>query len=188
MTRLILTFIVVLLTKPAFSQKKKDNNKQEIQKVLNAFMECLVQKDSTKFYSLFHSEPDVWVGITHQKLYADKLNKDSTAKDNFKRNYKSFYRHFYTKKVQENFYNVQIPENGYIATVMFDYSFWEKEKKTNWRKESWAMIKTNGQWKITSVIFSSEDEAINSEPKIKKRNDQITIKQNAYRNIYIKMG
>ena len=165
MTRHIVVLIVILLTQPSFGQIKKENNKQEIQKVLNTFMECFVKKDSTKFYSLFHTDPVVWVGITQQKTYTDELKKDSTAKDNFKANYKAFYRHFYTKEIEEKFYNIQILEDGYIATVIFNYSFWEKGKKTNWGKESWAMIKTNGQWKITSVIFSTEDEAINPEPK-----------------------
>lgn len=173
MTRLISTIFILLFFQSAYCQQKKTDDKREIQKVLNSFMECLVQKDSTKFYSLFHKDPIVWVGVTHQKTYAEELKKDSTAKDNFRANYKAFYRHFYDKSIEEKFYNIQILENGYIATVMFDYSFWEKEKKSNWGKESWSMIKTNGKWKITSVIFSTEDETINAEPKNKKHKKQI---------------
>ncbi|NOU38172.1 MAG: nuclear transport factor 2 family protein [Ferruginibacter sp.] len=167
MIKNIITFLIVLQTQSAFSQTKKDNNKQEIEKVLYTFMDCLVHKDSTKFYSLFYTDPVVWVGITHKKSYANELKTDNTAKDNFRPNYKSFYKYFYTKEVEEKFYNIKIFENGYIATVIFDYSFWEKAKKLNWGKESWALIKTNEKWKITSVIFSSEDETINPEPKIK---------------------
>ena len=168
MKRQILTVIILLLTQLAFSQTKNKNDKNEIHKVLTTFMECLVKKDSIKFYNLFHTDPVVWVGVTQQKTYADELKKDSTAKDNFRANYKSFYRHFYTKEVEEKFYNIQILEDGYIASVIFNYSFLENGKKTNWGKESWAMIKTSGQWKITSVIFSSEDETINPEPRTKK--------------------
>lgn len=166
MTRQIITFLVILLTQSTFSQTRTD--KQQIQKVLNTFMDCLVMKDSAKFYSLFHTDPVVWVGVTHQKTHAAELKKDSTVQDNFRANYKSFYRYFYDKSVEEKFYNIQILENGYIASVMFDYSFWGNGKKENWGKESWGLIKTNGQWKITSVIFSSEDEAINPEPQTKK--------------------
>ena len=167
MIRRILPLLVVLLALSAFSQTRKTTNKEEIKKVLNTFMECLVQKDSTKFYSLFHNDPIVWVGVMQQKTYENELKKNSNAKDNFKANYKSFYRHFYSKEIEEKFYNIQILEDGYIASVAFDYSFLENKKKSNWGKESWAMIKTNGQWKITSVIFSSEDETINPEPKKK---------------------
>jgi hypothetical protein len=168
MRRQIITLIILLLTQSAFSQTKNKNDKKEIHKVLNTFMECLVKKDSIKFYNLFHTDPVVWVGVTQQKTYADELKKESTAKDNFKANYKSFYRHFYSKEIEEKFYNIQIHEDGYIASIIFDYSFWEKGKKSNWGKESWAMIKTNGQWKITSVLFSTEDETINPEPKLKR--------------------
>ncbi len=169
MTKYFITFLVILLTHTAFSQTQEIDNKKKIHKVLNTFMECLVKKDSIKFYSLFHTDPVVWVGVTQQKSFTDELKKDKTAIDNFIANYKSFYRHFYTKEVEEKFYNIQILENGYIASVMFDYSFWEKGKKINWGKENWGMIKTNGQWKITSVIFSTEDETINPEPKIIKQ-------------------
>lgn len=168
MKRHIITLIILLFTQSAFSQTKNKNNKKEIQKVLNTFMECLVKKDSIKFYNLFHTDPTIWVGVTQQKTYANELKKDSTAKDNFRASYKSFYRHFYDKEIEEKFYNIQIHEDGYIASIIFDYSFWEKGKKLNWGKESWAMIKTNGQWKITSVIFSTEDETISPEPKSKK--------------------
>jgi hypothetical protein len=168
MKRLIITLIIILLTQSAFSQTKRKSDKEEIHKVLNTFMCCLVKKDSTMFYNLFHLEPVVWVGVTHQRTFSSELKNDSTAKDNFRANYKSFYRHFYNKEIEEKFYNIQILDNGYIASVIFDYSFWEKGNKTNWGKESWAMIKTNGQWKIASVIFSIEDEIINPEPKFKK--------------------
>lgn len=167
--KIILSFAsIILLSLSAYCQTEKSSNKQEIKQVLQTFMECLVKKDSIKFYSLFHTDPVVWVGVSHHKSYADELKKDATAKNYFSSNYKSFYKHFYTKDIEEKFSNIQILENGYIATVLFDYSFWEKGKKTNWGKENWAMIRTNGQWKITSVLFSSEDEAINPEPKRKK--------------------
>lgn len=158
-----------LITQVAFGQKSKTNNQKEIHTVLQTFMDCLVQKDSTKFYALFHNDPVVWVGVTHQKSYAAELKKDSTSKDNFRATYKSFYRHYYTKAIEEKFSNIKVLENGYIATVMFDYSFWENGKKTNWGKENWAMIKTNGQWKITAVNFSIEEESINPEPKQKSK-------------------
>lgn len=168
MLKIFITLFILLFTQITFCQIKKTSDKQEIQKVLNSFMQCFAQKDSTKFYSLFYKDPVVWVGITQQKTFANELKKDSTAKDNFTANYKAFYRHFYTKNIEEKFSNISITEDGYIASVIFDYSFWESKKKTNWGKESWAMVKANGQWKITAVIFSLEEEALNPEPKTKK--------------------
>lgn len=165
MRRIFITFIVILLSQSIYGQVKATNNKQEIQMLLKTFMECFVKKDSTLFYSLFLTDPVVWIGVTQEKSYADELKKNSSADDFFSANYKSFYRHFYPKNVEEKFYNIQIDEDGYIASVTFDYSFWESGKKINWGKESWAVIKTKGKWKISSVIFSLEDETINPEPK-----------------------
>lgn len=130
-------------------------------------MECLLKKDSVKFYTLFHKDPVVWVGVTQEKSLLEELKKDSTTKDIFSDSYKQFYISFFKNEIEEKFYNVQIVEDGYIASVIFDYSFWYKKKKLNWGKESWGLIKTNGEWKITSVIFSIEYEAINPEPKNK---------------------
>lgn len=169
MTRHIITFLVILLTQSVFSQTKTD--KQEIQKVLNTFMECLVKKDSIKFYNLFHEDPIVWVGVTQQKSYMSELEKNTSEKDYFSATYKEFYRAFFNKEIEEKFYNIQILEDGYIATVIFDYSFWNKREKTNWGKESWGLIRTNGEWKITSVIFSTEYESINPEPKRQMLNE-----------------
>ena len=168
MKRQTLTFLLFIVTQFVFGQTIKTDNKKEIYKVLNTFMECLVEKDSVKFYDLFHSEPVVWVGVTQKKTYAEELKQNNNAKDNFSANYKSFYRYFYDKAVEEKFSNIKIVEDGYIASVTFDYSFWQNGTKTNWGKESWGMIKTNGKWKITSVIFSLEEETINSEIKVKK--------------------
>ncbi len=165
MKKVIILLFLVHISNLVFSQNNE--NKREIKLVLSTFMKCLVTKDSVKFYNLFYNEPVTWVGVTQQKSYANELKKDNKSTDHFSDTYKEFYRNFYKSEIEEKFYNVQISEDGYIASVIFDYSFWFKNKKLNWGKESWGLIKTNGQWKITSVIFSIEYEAIRAEPKTK---------------------
>lgn len=168
MKQFIVTIIFISLSYSVFAQQKETKDKQEIKMILNTFMDCLVKKDSLKFYNLFHKDPIVWVGVTKEKSYKLDLKKDSTEKDYFSATYKQFYRSISnTGANEEKFYNVVINEDGYIASVTFDYSFWNNKKKQNWGKESWGLIKTKGQWKITSVIFSFEYEEVNPEP-IKK--------------------
>ena len=130
----------LLLTNCIYSQQIKMDNKKEIKQMLNTFMECLIKKDSVKFYNLFHTENISWIGVTHEKSYADEIKKDSYAKNNFSATYKQFYRNFFKSEIEEKFYNVQIIEDGYIASVTFDYNFWYKNKKLNWGKESWGLI------------------------------------------------
>jgi hypothetical protein len=54
------------------------------------------------------------------------------------------------------FENVQIINEDVVSSVIFDYTFWSDKKMKNYGKELWQLIKTDGQWKITSVIFSYE--------------------------------
>ncbi len=163
----LLIILLSIFSSTSFCQQKEVTNKNEIKQMLYTLMECLVKKDSIQFYNLFHKDPVLWVGITQKKSHLEELKKDNTVKDNFSDSYKQFYRSIFKNEVEEKFYNVQIVEDGYIASVIFDYSFWNKKKKQNWGKESWGLIKTNGEWKITSVIFSLEYEAVNPEPKKK---------------------
>jgi hypothetical protein len=174
MKRLFLFFTISLIAIPTFSQNDKTSDEKQIKQVQNIFMECLVKKDSIKFYNLFHKDPIVWIGVTKEKSHLEELKKESTEKDYFSGNYKQFYRSISNEGTnEEKFYNVNIIEDGYIASVTFNYSFWEDNKKQNWGKESWGMIKTNGEWKITSVLFSLEYENINPEPKIEDNRKNI---------------
>lgn len=173
MKKILLALLVLIAALNARSQNPVKEDYKAIKTVLRTFMKCLTHKDSLTFYNLFHTDPVVWVGVTQSKTFAEEIKRDSTAENTFKANYKAFYRFFHDKPIEEKFYNIQINTDGYIASVTFDYSFWQDGKKINWGKESWAMIKTKNQWKITSVVFSSEEEAIRAEPKNKKRKNQI---------------
>jgi hypothetical protein len=165
MKKLTAVLIFTLFSNAILAQEVKLDDKIEIQKVLNTFMECLVKKDSLKFNSLFHKEPVAWVGVMQQKSFENQLKRDSKSEDNFSSTYKKFYQSFYNKDVEENFFNVIISTDGYIASVIFDYNFFYKKTKLNWGKEIWAMIKTNGEWKIASVLFSIEYDKITPEPQ-----------------------
>lgn len=145
------------------SQPKITEDKKEIQKIMKTFMDCLIKKDSTLFYSLFHSEPIVWVGVFRDKTQESRLKNDNTKKNYFSSTYQRFYRSISNAGAdEEKFYNIDIHEDGSIASVTFDYSFWENKRKVNWGKESWALVKAAGLWKITSVIFSLEFEDVKS--------------------------
>lgn len=168
MKRLILLLTIFSISHAAFSQEKETTNKKEIKQILTTFMDCLIKKDSVKFYSLFHNEPTVWVGVFKEKTQQNRLSKDSTKKGNFTSTYQKFFRSIFdTGAYEEKFYNLNIDEDGSIASATFDYSYWKDKKKINWGKESWGLVKIDGHWKITSIIFSVEFESINPEP-IKK--------------------
>jgi CubicO group peptidase (beta-lactamase class C family) len=152
------------LTAFTFCQSTTSSEKDQINKVLSDFMESIQTKDSVKFYSLFHESPVAWIGTVKGKTYQDDLKRNPKAKNYFTGSYKGFFRSILDpNRYEEKFYNTEITEDGHMATVMFDYSFWENDKKINWGKESWGLIKSNTGWKICSVIFSVEYENLNPE-------------------------
>lgn len=162
-------FSVLVITSFAFGQVKENAKKltanTEIRQVLTTFMDCIAKKDSITFYGLFHEEPVVWAGVYKDKTRDVILNKNSSEKTYFKDTYQEFFRYIIkAKKAEEKFYNIDIVEDGSVASVSFDYSFWEDDGKQNWGKESWGLVKIDGKWKITSVIFSIDYEAIHPEP------------------------
>ena len=163
-------FLLVITAQFSFAQENiKLDNKAKLQEVLNSFMRCIGTKDSVKFYSLFHSDPIVWVGVYKDKTQQKRLEKDASALNYKTSDYKTWFRSISTgTPKEEKFYNINMVEDGNIASITFDYSFWADNKKGNWGKESWGLVNINGEWKITSVIFSMENEKIFPEPERNK--------------------
>jgi ketosteroid isomerase-like protein len=58
---------------------------------------------------------------------------------------------------RENFYNLNITQDGHLAWVLFDFDFIEGGKVVNHGVEAWQLLKTgDGQWKIFSVVWTSK--------------------------------
>lgn len=146
-----------------YSQNKSepDRDKVELHKVLDTFMNSLKTKDSISLYNLFYDGNVTWVGVYKDKTQQKRLEKDPKALNYKTADYKTWFRSTTKGTVkEEKFYNVNIDTDGYIASVTFDFSFWAGGKKGLWGKESWGLVKINEEWKITSVIFSMEQESI----------------------------
>ena len=58
------------------------------------------------------------------------------------------------KSYREDFHNIAIRNDDYIATITFDYGFFVNNQLSNWGKESWMLIKQDNKWKITAVNYS----------------------------------
>lgn len=142
------------------------DHKAKINDVLTEFMNCIETKDSIKMFTLFHKGPVTWVGVYRDLTQKERIKKDSTAVNYKISNYKTWFKRVCEPAPRkEDFHNIEIIEDGSIASVTFDYSFWVNGKKGNWGKEFWHLVNENGNWKIASVIFSIENEIYNSEPQ-----------------------
>jgi hypothetical protein len=151
-----------------FSQNASDfdSEKIELRKVLDTFMNSLKTKDSLSLYNLFYEGHVTWVGVYKGNTQQKRIEKDSNSLDYKIADYKTWFRSTTVgANKEEKFYNVNIDTDGYIASITFDFSFWAGGKRGLWGKESWGLVKINKQWKITSVIFSMEQENIVPEPK-----------------------
>jgi hypothetical protein len=166
---IILTIAACLMVQNAtFAQNTPDfdDDKEELRKVLDTFMNSLKTKDSLSLYNLFYEGHVTWVGVYKGGTQQRRFEKDSNSLNYKIEDYKTWFRSTTNgASKEEKFYNVNIDTDGFIASVTFDFSFWAGGKKGLWGKESWGLVKINKQWKITSVIFSMEQENIVPEPK-----------------------
>lgn len=166
---IILTIAACLMVQNAmFAQNTPDfdDDKEELRKVLDTFMNSLKTKDSLSLYNLFYEGHVTWVGVYKDRTQQRRFEKDSNSLNYKIADYKTWFRSTTNgANKEEKFYNVNIDTDGFIASVTFDFSFWAGGKKGLWGKESWGLVKINKQWKITSVIFSMEQENIVPEPK-----------------------
>lgn len=165
MKHLVVLLVALILTIDASSKEKKSLH-PEIMQMIETFKDCMKHKDSVKFFSLFSDETATWYGVFGPITQADRVKKEASKKNYFTTTYKKFYRSVPEDgSDEEKFYNINIHEDSNIASVTFDYSYWSKGQKINWGKESWGLVRINGEWKISSVIFSLEMEDVIAEKR-----------------------
>ncbi len=164
----ILLIIFILLSNFMMAQNLT-NEKAEIGKVLQQFKESIIKKDSTTFYSLFHENPVTWIGVVKNKTQQKRLEKNPlNTKNYFEDTYKNFFKYIMEKaSKEEKFEHIKIVNDDVIASVTFDYSFYEDNKISNWGNEYWHLIKAEGKWKIVSIIYSYENAEFFAKPKKK---------------------
>lgn len=158
MKKIIVSLIALFFfAQCAFCQSTSISEKEKINSILTEFMSCIETKDSTKMYNLFHKGPVTWIGVYKEQTQQERLKKDSSALNYKISDYKTWFRNVCKPEPRkELFTHIDIIEDGSIASVTFNYSFWVNNKKGNWGKEFWHLVKEKDNWKIASVIFSIE--------------------------------
>jgi hypothetical protein len=122
-------------------------------------MNCLINKDSATFCSLFALDSVSFYGVNSPDTYQTFLKKYPKAQLIQKDNYRNFIRWVASsnKKAEEKFSNINIWSDNTIATLSFNYSFWLDDKETNWGIETWQLLFNGKDWKIMSALFSIND-------------------------------
>jgi hypothetical protein len=149
-----------------------DENTQELKAVVVKFKTAIINKNKSDFLSLFVNETVSWVGVHTSLDYENELkwveSKEGQALkleigDKFREPAK--YRHSTpeifidslidnTKQPREEITNTLITNDGEVATISFDYVFYDGDKRVNAGKENWQLINTGNEWKINAVNLS----------------------------------
>lgn len=169
---IILLIVNYVLAQNVFCQSTSSSEKDKINSILSEFMQCIETKDSVKMYNLFYNGPVTWIGVYKEATQKERIKKDSLALNYKISDFKTWFRNVCKPEPRkELFTNIEIIEDGNIASVTFDYSFWVNNKKGNWGKEFWHLVKEKEEWKIASVIFSIELEIYKPEFEIADNTD-----------------
>lgn len=173
MKNLKLIAILILATTQQF-QAQQSINKKEILELINVYSESVIKKDSVAFYNLFNDGIVTWCASLKEKSQAKEIEKGAKARDSyFSGSYKGFMRGLYKyESTEDKFDTIKIIEDGTVASVTMDYSFWANNKMTNWGGKYLSLIKRDGKWKIASVIYSLELTAYYKQPSLKERQQQ----------------
>ncbi|GAB3103882.1 nuclear transport factor 2 family protein [Lysobacter terrae] len=141
------------------TSSREASAKKEIEAVVETFRTAIIARDKERFTQLFLHD-----GTTWQRVLSDeglrRVREKNPQATKVRVNPESTYRTFIEgiaaneKSSEETFENVRIDTDGDIASVWFDYSFKSDGRRTNYGKEAWHLVNTEGGWKIVSVVWS----------------------------------
>lgn len=155
----VLAAFALLLALPAYAQTAANPDTATVEAVVEAFRASIVDRDKDRFMKLFLDDRTVWQYVIGDANLAGMRKKNPSAakvKIEANNNPRSFIEEIVADKAksEEQFRDVKIRSDGDIASVYFDYSFLADGKETNRGKEAWQLVRTDGGWKIVSVIWS----------------------------------
>ena len=154
-----LALLFLLSIQQSYSQQETAD-KKDIKTIIEKYSESVIKKDSITFYDLFNDGTVTWCAAIKDKSQKKELEKKGIEKvktNYFSGSHKDFMRGLFKYQATEDkFDNIHIIDDGTVASVTMDYSFWADNKMTNWGGKYLTLIKRDGKWKITSVIYSLE--------------------------------
>lgn len=161
----LLFVLLALAVRPAMAARNDDRDVAAIRQVVEAFRTSIIDKDKARFTALFFSDDPqrvTWQFVNDDarlaRLRAVKPDAKK-ARDIPQSNYLSFIDSIVTstQASEEAFSDVRIDTDGEVASVGFDYAYLEDGRQTNRGRELWQLVRTEGGWKIISVVWSMRD-------------------------------
>ena len=162
----LVAFILLAYVQPAIAAKNDSRDVAAIQEIVEKFRTSIISKDKETFVSLFYSENPkhvIWQLVTDDARVARIQETEPQVRKTYRvpeSNYLTFIDGITkpgARPREEIFQGVVVDTDGEIASVNFDYSYLADSKETNWGREMWHLVRTEGGWKIISVIYSVRD-------------------------------
>ena len=149
---------------PALAADTQDE--AAVRQVVESFRTALIAKDKAAYMRLFFSDKPEEIGwqfvsedtrLAHiREKKPDAIKARRIPGNNFVSLIDSVVAT--PEAREETIDDLKIETDGEIAAVSFEYSFLANGRKTNWGREMWQLVRTEGGWKIFSVVYTIRDE------------------------------
>ena len=173
---MLLAIIPVQLFAQQKTDDKKMDDKKKINNIIEEYSRTVIERDEAAIYAVFNDDPVIWYKalMDRSQKKRNEKNAGKTVASNYSTgSYQQFFQGLSKyKSTEDKFDNIRIVEDGTVASVAMDYSFWADGKMTNWGGKYLGLIKRDGKWKITSVIYSIELAEYFPQPSLKERQKQ----------------
>ncbi|MFT3763877.1 MAG: nuclear transport factor 2 family protein [Pseudoxanthomonas sp.] len=162
---LLAAFLGLALPGTALAARNEAKDVDAIRKIVESVRTSIIDKDKATFLGLFVSDDPRevnWRSVVDDAWLARiRETKPDAKKTRYlpQVNHVSFIESIASSKKssEEKFSNIRIDTDGEIASVDFDYAFLTDGRQTNRGREMWQLLRTEGGWKIVSVIWSVRD-------------------------------
>ena len=164
MKKITLFLFVLLFTPLSFAATVSDE--KQLHNIIKDFESAITTVDRAKYFSLFYEGTVSWVGVSSTHDFERNKNKAKELENKGQKFWKPMktypgdHVHFFDVIVsgmedhKMMFENIKIQQDGDVASVYLNYNHFERGVKANWGAKSFLLVKTEGGWKINSVIFS----------------------------------
>ncbi len=127
--KIVFSVITILFLSYDIAAQQIDH-KVRLNAILIEFMKCIETKDSVHLYELFHHGRVTWIGVYSDITQNERLKKDSSAANYKISDYKTWFRNVCQPSPRrEDFHNINIIEDGNVASVSLTTAFGLTVKK-----------------------------------------------------------
>jgi ketosteroid isomerase-like protein len=150
-TKFLLALILALTPLIGMASESGD-----IRKIIGLFGEAIKKKDKEAFMSLFIDGDVSWIGVFSTKEFQKFSGKEGMPGKIFQSIPNDFMDWVVSLEgtPREDFKDIVVNDDGEVASVYFNYSFYIGEEIQNWGAESWLLVKSELGWRIQAVNFS----------------------------------